>query len=445
MFAKKNKGKFILRIEDTDKSRCIAGGVEAIIEVLNKVGLKYDEGPYIQSTRLDIYKKYAKKLVQKGKAYYCFCSPERLEEIRQKQIAENKPPMYDGNCRKLSQKQVRENLKNNLPYVIRLKVPQKRITVVNDIIRGKVKFENKFIDDQILLKSDGYPTYHLANVVDDHLMRITHVIRGEEWLPSTPKHVLLYKAFGWKMPKFAHLPLLLNPDRTKLSKRQGDVAVEDYLKKGYLPEALINFVALLGFNPSSHQEIYSLDELIKAFDLKKINKTGAIFNLEKLDWLNGEYIRKKTIDELLELCKPFLPKGFSDDYLRKVVQIEKDRLKKLSDITFLTEFFFKETLEYIPELLIWKNTTKENTKEILEKLLSFLESLPEEDFVKDKLEQRIKGFIQQFNFGVGNVLWPMRVALSGRQASPGPFEIAEILGKEKVLKRIKEAIVKLQS
>ncbi len=449
LFARKNKGDFILRIEDTDQTRSVPGGIEAIVEALKKVGLKYDEGPYIQSQRLDIYKEYAEKLIKNGRAYYCFCSPERLEEVRQRQITENKPTMYDGNCRKLGANQVDELLKNKTPYVIRLKVPEEGITAVEDIIRGRVEFENKLIDDQVLLKSDGFPTYHLANVVDDYLMKITHVIRGEEWLPSTPKHILLYQAFGWQPPKFAHLPLLLNPDKSKLSKRQGDVAVEDYIKKGYLPEALLNFVALMGYNPSAEREIYSLKELVKGFDLKKINKTGAVFNVEKLDWLNGVYIRKKTSDELVDLCLPYfkeagaLKNELDKKWLKKIMALEQERLKRLDEIIYLTDFFFKETLDYEPELLVWKKSTKEAAKNILNKLAVFLESISEKDFIRDKLESRIRDFIRENKFAVGDVLWPARVALSGRQASPGPFEIADILGKKRSIERIKTAIGRL--
>ncbi len=466
LFARKNKGDFILRIEDTDQTRSVPGGIEAIIEVLNKVGLKYDEEPYIQSKRLDIYKKYALELVKKGKAYYCFCSTERLEEVRQKQIGEGKLTMYDKKCRDLTEKQRNKETKKRTPYVIRLKVPEKGVTAVDDIIRGEVQFENKLIDDQVLLKSDGYPTYHLANVVDDYLMKITHVIRAEEWLPSTPKHILLYKAFGWKPPKFAHLPLLLNSDKSKLSKRQGDVAVEDYLKKGYLPEALLNFVALMGYNPSAEQEVYSLEELVRGFDLEKINKTGAVFNIEKLDWLNGVYIRKKSLDELVDLCLPYfkesgaliptisppIPRevgeqgeleGVDKNWLKKIVALEQERLKRLDEIIYLTEFFFKDKLNYDPQILIWKKMNREDVKNTLNKLLLFLEKIPEGDFIREKLERLIKDFIRDNKFAAGDMLWPMRAALSGRQASPGPFEIAEILGKEKVLQRIRDAINKL--
>jgi glutamyl-tRNA synthetase len=490
LFAKKNKGNFILRIEDTDKTRYVERGIENIIKTLTSCGLFYDEGPYlanpqlldnyspanskleiskssiwekgkygpyIQSKRLNIYKEYAEELVKKKKAYYCFCSPQRLESLRQEQIAKNKPPMYDGHCRniKITPSKIRKT-----PYVIRLKVPRQGITKFQDIIHGEIIFKNKFIDDQILLKSDGYPTYHLANVVDDHLMKITHVIRGEEWLPSTPKHILLYKAFGWQPPKFAHLPLLLNADHSKLSKRQGDVAVEDYLKKGYLPEALINFVALLGWNPKSDKELYTVEELINEFELNKINKTGTIVNFEKLDWMNGYYIRKKPIDELVRLCLPYLKeaglieKVSSDDkkfiivqtkeeidfeWLKKIIALEQERMKKLSEIPSLTEFFFVNQPVYEPEILKWKKMAGPDILRRLENLIALLKNIPE-PWEAATLEKNIKQLIEKEKLGIGETLWPMRVALSGRQISPPPFDIAAILGKEKTLKRLAFAL-----
>jgi len=357
LFAKKNKGDFILRIEDTDQERLVKGAQENLIKTLNWIGLDYDEGPkvggkfgpYIQSQRLKLYQQYAQELVKRGKAYYCFCSPERLKKLRQNQIDNRIPPMYDKHCLSLKPEEVEEKLKNKGPYVIRLKVPSKGVTEFNDIIRGKVEVDNKTIDDQVLLKSDGYPTYHLAVVVDDYLMKITHIFRGEEWLPSTPKHVLLYQAFGWPLPEFAHLPTILNKDRSKLSKRQGDVADEDYIKKGYLKEALINFIVLLGWHPGQGEteEFFSLKELIKKFDLKQVHKAGAVFDLEKLDWLNGVYIRKMKVKELTKLCLPYLKSEIGNqkleiNYIEKVVALEQERIKKLSDLPKLTAYFFTD-------------------------------------------------------------------------------------------------------
>ncbi|MBU1179649.1 glutamate--tRNA ligase, partial [Patescibacteria group bacterium] len=401
------------------------------------------------------------ELIKNGHAYYCFCASAELEKEREAQKKKKLPTKYSGKCSKLKKSEVNKKLKAGEPFVVRLKVPEKGRTGFSDIVYGKVEVENALIDHQVLLKSDGYPTYHLANVVDDHLMKITHVIRGEEWLPSTPKHILLYKALGWELPEFAHLPLLLNPDKSKLSKRQGDVAVEDYLTKGYLPEALINFVALLGWNPTADREIYTLDELIKYFDLKSVNKGGAILNKEKLYWVNGEYIKKKPVKELAKLCTPYLietklieeankkfkiietGEEINKDWLEKIVALEQERMKRLDEIPQLTEFFFKESLDYGAEELIWKKSNRKETKENLERLLTFLRTLSEKDFIQEKLEKKIKKWIEDNNLKTGEVLWPMRVALSGLRASPSPFEIAEILGKKKATERIQTAIKKL--
>ncbi len=507
LFARKHGGEFILRIEDTDRARAVEGGVENIIRTLEWAGLEYDEGPvfhnppqpsltlregdrsvpplrvrggepppqrgeeglriveqgdygpYVQSARLDLYKKYADELLEKGSAYVCTCSSERLEELRKEQMAKKLPPKYDGQCRGLGIRG--QGLGTS--FVVRLKVPETGITTYDDIVHGKMEFSNALIDDQVLMKSDGYPTYHLANVVDDHLMKITHVIRGEEWLSSTPKHVLLYQAFGWEPPIFAHLPLLLNADHSKLSKRQGDVAVEDYIKKGYLPEALLNFVALLGFNPRADKELYTIEELIDEFDLTKVNKSGGVVNFEKLDWMNGNYIRKKTVSDLTELCIPYLlgagliknAEEISSAWLQKIVWLLQDRLKKLEDIAAEAELFLVEQPNYEPALLIGKKMTKESVLPSLRGLYSFLTSWPGWEQEKrpltaielsqikvliDRFENEVKKWIQDRGVWVGEVLWPMRVALSGKQESPPPFNIALILGKEKTLKRIEYAI-----
>ena len=467
LFAKKNKGKFILRIEDTDLKRRVEGGLENIINTLNNAGLKFDEGPeqggkngpYVQSERLPIYKKYISDLLESGEAYYCFCTAEELQREGEKQRKKKQLTKYSGKCLKLGKKEIKEKLKNDQSHVVRHKIPEKGITEFRDLVYGKIGVKNALIDHQVLLKSDGYPTYHLANVVDDHLMGVTHIIRGEEWLPSTPKHALLYNALGWEIPQFAHLPLLLNPDGTKLSKRQGDVAVEDYFKKGYLPEALINFVALLGWNPKGDQEIYEVQELIKYFDLGSVNKGGAILNKEKLYWINGEYIKKKPLKELTDLCVAQLLNAeliesrggdkykiietgeeINKNWLEKVVSLEQGRMKRIDEIPQLTEFFFIESLDYEAETLVWKKSDKKKTKENLEKLFGFLKDLPEKDFDQEKLELKIKKWIGDEELSTGEVLWPMRVSLSGLRASPSPFEIASVLGKKKTLNRIKNAV-----
>jgi nondiscriminating glutamyl-tRNA synthetase len=403
LFAQKNGGNLLLRIEDTDRKRFVEGSVEGLINVLNWTGINYTEGvyledgkieqkgdcgPYIQSERLALYKDYADQLVKDGKAYYCFCEPERLEKMREDQITSKTAPMYDRYClNNVSAEEVNKNLKSNCPFTIRLKVPENEIIEFNDLIRGKVSIHSKTIDDQVLLKSDGFPTYHLANVIDDHLMGITHVIRAEEWLPSTPKHILLYRAFGWDIPQFAHLPLLLSTDKKKLSKRMGDVAVEDYIKKGYLKEAIINFVTLLGWNPGegSTQEIFSMEELIEKFDLKHVHKGGAVFDLKKLDWLNAQYIKKLSVSELYTKSLEFWEqKDFyqnatmdkkSETYLKKVLSIEQERLENLSLVGESNKFFFTD-IDYDKELLRWKNSTDTELKTSWKNLLAFWRIFP---------------------------------------------------------------------
>ena len=489
LFARHNNGDFILRIEDTDRSRYVEGSIENLVKILNDMGLNYDEGvtldkdgklahkgnfgPYMQSQRLDIYKKYVDELVKNDYAYYCFCSQERLSEMRTEQQAKKQAPMYDGKCRNLSKQEIDELLAKKTPYVIRLKVPKEGVTEFEDVIYGKISVQNKTIDDQVLLKSDGFPTYHMANIVDDHLMEISHVIRAEEWLPSTPKHILLYKALGWKMPIFMHLPLLLNPTGGKLSKRQGDVSVESYLEKGYLKEALLNFVLLLGWNPKTNEEVFSLDEIIKRFEVSGINHTGAVFDVKKLDWLNGMYIRKISIEELTGLCVPHLihagliEKITNDElqmtnecqnfkykitntgeiinfeWLKKVVRLEQERMKMLSEIGEIVKFMFHDKLDYGKELLIWKKATPENTKGNLRIAYEEIEKINDSEFNKENIEKVLRQVMDKKGIKAGEILWPLRASLTGLQASPGPFEIAEALGKKKTLNRIKFALEKI--
>jgi len=459
LFAKKNNGQFFLRIEDTDQDRYKEGSVESILEGLKWAGLKYDNEIIYQSKRTEVYQKYAAELIEKGHAYYCFCTPEDLEKMRTEQSADGQTATrYDRRCLKLSKEAVAEKLKSQIPHVIRLNVgaihelPLQQndgIISFNDLVRGKIEFNLKDIDDQVLLKSDGFPTYHLANVVDDHEMEITHVIRAEEWLPSTPKHIILYNMFGWQIPKFAHLSMILAPDKSKLSKRHGATSVLEFKNLGYLPEAVVNYIALLGWNPGTEQEIFSLKELKQAFDLEKVNKAGAIFDIEKLNWLNGYYIRQKNLDELTELCLPYLntentknkkTQKTQSEYLKKVVALEQERLKKISDIGERTKYFFQRP-EFDPKMLIWRKSTLADAKKKLQFLVTELQKVPSENWTRSALEQFIKGLIEAEKFDTGAVLWPMRVALSGQEKSPSPFEIAEVLGKEEGLDRIKIAII----
>ena len=438
-----------MRVEDTDRTRYVEGAVENLLRTMEWVGITFDEGPmqggdygpYTQSERTTLYRKYSDELIAKVKAYPCFCTAERLDEVRKKMQAQGLPPMYDRHCRNLTADEVKAQMDAGIPHVVRLRVPLGETITFNDLVRGDVSFESKTIDDQVLLRSDGYPTYHLANVVDDYSMKITHVIRGEEWLSSTPKHVLLYRAFGWEdaMPKFAHLPLLLNPDRSKLSKRQGDVAVEDFRDKGYLPDALINFVALLGWNPSATEEIYSMEDLIRQFDLEKVNKAGAIFGKEKLDWMNAEYIRKKTPDELLTLIKPLAKtRGYevSDEYLKRVIHLMQDRAHVTVDFVDFASYFFKS-----PETFDEKSKAKNWTSEAKERLTDLLAQFKSSaDWSHESIEAIVRSYAESKSISAGKLIHPLRLAVSGVGMGPGLFEMLEVIGKDEVLKRIEYAL-----
>jgi len=452
LFAKKNQGQFILRIEDTDRERYLPEAASIITATLKKFGINYDEGPdcpgpngpYIQSERKDIYHKQIQNLIDNNKAYYCFCDNKRLEEVRQQQINQSLPTKYDGNCRHLTKEVVADNLKNNKPYVIRLKV-EKGNTSFNDLIRGKITVNNDTIDDQILLKSDGYPTYHLANVVDDHLMKITHVIRGEEWVPSTPKHILLYQAFNWEIPIFAHLPLLLNKDKSKLSKRQGDVAADDYLSKGYLPEAILNFIALLGWNPGDDKEFFTLTELITEFNLEKVQKSGAVMNLEKLNWFNSHYIANQPTEVLIDKFKPFMVN--KDFYkpnlypLNKIIDLFKSRANNLEELSIKSGFLY-ELPDYQSDLLIPK---KSDQKRVLEILLYFKELIDNysDNWLAEKLKKYLDDKREIKGYNRAESFWPLRVAITGQEFSPDVFACMEILEKKESLYRINKAIEKI--
>ncbi|MFH1292123.1 MAG: glutamate--tRNA ligase [bacterium] len=460
LFAKNQNGKFLLRVEDTDRERYVEGGVENMLYSLAWAGIEPDEGviledyniaqtgengPYIQSERLDIYKKYLDQLLDQGHAYHCFCTKERLDELREYQQVNKMAPGYDGHCREIPLEEAKKRVEAGEEYIVRMKMPKDGVTVIKDIVRGEIEFKNQLVDDQVLLKADGFPTYHLAVIIDDHLMEVTHIIRGEEWLPSTPKHIQLYKMFGWDLPQYAHLSLLVNEKKQKLSKRHGHVSVRDYIDAGYLPEAMVNFIAFLGWNPGDEREIFSLEQLIKEFDFNKVSKAPAVFNLDKLDWYNQQYIRSMDLDDLVEACKPFLVNagldiGHTDIDLEQVVALEKERMNKLSDLPEAVGFIFAGKLEYDSELLIWKKSDKQTTKKNLEILKDYLSTFSVQDWDKEKLEQGIVEWVKTNELTNGEVLWPMRVALSGRKNSPGPFEIAGVLGKEKVLQRIEEAI-----
>ncbi len=463
LMAKKNKGSFLLRVEDTDQDRRVEGAMEKMLESLRWVGIEPDEGvlldkdgkvqqkgehgPYIQSERLKIYQEHVLGLLSKGKVYHCFCTENRLKELREEQQKNKQAPKYDGFCRNLSKEEKDEKIKNGKDYVIRLKVPKNETIEFKDEVFGKIKIDSNTIDDQVLLKSDGFPTYHLAVVVDDHLMDITHITRGEDWLPSTPKHVLLYQAFGWEIPTIIHLPNVLGQNGKKLSKREGDVGVEDFRRKGYLPEALINFLALLGWNPKTEQEHFSLNELVKKFDVNGLHKAGAVFDYKKLDWMNSHYIKQKDDAALFGLCRPYLKKyleenkfSAADELLQKIVTIEKERIKKLSEIIDDINYYFTEP-KYEKEMLWWKKMTDEELEKSLKQSLEVLKKLKEKDYTIEKLQEKL---FEAAGDKKGELLWPLRVALTGEEKSPSPFEVAWILGKEKATKRVKNALKLVQ-
>lgn len=454
LFARKTGGKMILRIEDTDRTRFVEDAAQKLIEVLKWSGVEHDEGPdnegeygpYVQSERLDIYNKYAQELINKDKAYYAFDTPERLAELREQQYKDKLQPIYDKAALSLSKEEVKTKLANGEPHVIRMNVPPGETVVINDLVRGRIEMNTDIVDDQILIKSDGYPTYHLANVVDDHLMKITHVIRGEEWVSSTPKHVLLYQFLGWEVPEFAHLPLLLNPDKTKLSKRQGDVAVEDYRAKEYLPEALINFVAFLGWSPGKDKEVYSMDELIDRFDLNNVVKAGAVFDLQRLHWLNEQHLRMKPVEELLPLVKAELEKSnyanqnISDDHLKKIILAMLERVSFTSDFINKCTYFFEVPGEYDESIIQkkWKEETPNHLKKLIENF-SELNNPGKEDY-----ERVLKATAEELEIGAGKLIPNVRLAVSGQGTGPGFYDLLEILGKEEVIERINTAINKIK-
>lgn len=451
LYARHHDGVNILRIEDTDRTRYVEGAVENLLRTMEWAGITFDEGPtqggqfgpYVQSENTADYSERGKQLWAMEKAYPCFCTSERLDEVRKSQQASGKPPMYDRFCRNIVPADAQARIDAGEKYVVRLRVPINETVTFNDEIRGEISFDSNTIDDQVLMKSDGYPTYHLANIVDDHRMQITHVIRGEEWLSSTPKHVLLYRAFGWDAPKFAHLPLLLNPDKSKLSKRQGDVAVEDFKDKGYLPDALINFVSLLGFNPSATEEIFSMEDLIRTFELTKVNKGGAVFNREKLDWMNSEYIRRRTPEELATLIRPLiLARGYSctDEYIVAVAKLMQERARSINDFVDFASYFFIPPTEFEEKYKLkhWTPQAKEYLREILPQLSALTE------WTHDSIDAAVRAFAESHTIGAGKLIHPLRLAVTGRGMGPGLFELLAVIGKEECIARIESAIATLE-
>lgn len=452
LIAKHEGGDFILRIEDTDQERYVEGAVEVIFKTLKDTGLIHDEGPdvggdfgpYVQSERKDIYKKYALELVKKKEAYYCFCTKERLDMLRDNAEAQKKPFKYDKHCCGLSADEVEENLRKGLPYVIRQNNPTEGVTKFEDVIYGTISVENEELEDMVLLKSDGLPTYNFANVVDDHLMEITHVVRGSEYLSSSPKYNRLYEAFGWNVPVYVHCPPIMKDAQHKLSKRTGDASFEDLLEKGYLKEAIMNYIALLGWNPGTTQEIFSLEELVEIFNYKNINKSPAIFDSEKLRWMNGEYLKKMSLEEFHALALPYILKDIKEKPLNtmKIAEILHNRVEVLSEIEGQLDFFYALP-EYSTELYTHKKMKTDSTVALssLETILPVLESIPEDEWTLENLHEIVLNKVKELGLKNGQMLWPIRTALSGKQFTPGgAFEAADILGKEESLVRIRIGI-----
>ena len=456
LIAKHEDGDFILRIEDTDQERLVEGAVDIIYNTLKVTGLTHDEGPdiggpvgpYIQSERKDIYIEYAKKLIEKGEAYYCFCTKERLDAMREEAESAKQTPKYDKHCSHLSKEEIEENLAKGIPYVIRQNNPTEGKTTFTDVIYGEISVDNSELEDMILIKSDGLPTYNFANVVDDHLMGITHVVRGNEYLSSSPKYNRLYEAFGWDVPVYVHCPPIMKDQHNKLSKRNGDASFGDLLEKGYLKEAVLNYIALLGWNDGSNEEIFTLEELIKKFDYKDISKSPAIFDNAKLKWMNGEYIRKLSLDEFHELAmeqyKKVLHKDFDFKFISELVHT---RCEVLNDIPDLIDFL-EELPEYSTDLYVHKKmkSTVETSLDNLEKALPVLESIDEEHWTMDNIHDKIFELIKSLEIRNGQMLWPLRTALSGKPSTPGgAFEIAILIRREESLKRVKKGIELLQA
>ena len=455
LIAKHEGGDFVLRIEDTDQERYMEGAVDIIYRTLKATGLIHDEGPdkdggvgpYVQSKRQEqgIYLEYAKKLIEKGEAYYCFCTPERLESIKQN-LDGKEISIYDKHCLGLSKEEVQANLDAGIPYVIRQNNPRTGTTTFDDEIYGEITVDNAELDDMILIKSDGYPTYNFANVVDDHLMGITHVVRGNEYLSSSPKYNRLYEAFGWDVPVYVHCPLITNENHEKLSKRSGHSSYEDLVEQGFLTEAIVNFVALLGWSPEDNQEIFSLEELIKVFDYHHMSKSPAVFDITKLRWMNSEYIKAMDFDEFYKIAEPFIDKTITRPIDKvKIANMVKTRIEVFPDIPGHIDFF-----DAVPEydISMYKHkkmkTTPESSLSVLKELLPVIES--HDDYTNDSLYQMLVSFAKEHEYKNGYVLWPIRTALSGKQMTPGgATELMELLGKEESIVRINDAIKKLES
>jgi glutamyl-tRNA synthetase len=459
LMARQTDGKFLLRIEDTDKVREVEGATDLILKGLEWAGIAPDEGvmmkddiitetgahgPYKQSERLPLYREHVDKLIADGHAYHCFCTSERLELMRTEQQAKKLPPMYDRKCLKLKPEEIQQKLEAGEKHVIRMYVPHSETISFDDDVRGNVSFKGHTVDDQVLMKGDGFPTYHLAHVVDDHLMDIDLVIRGEEWLSSLPKHLLLFKYFGWTPPRYAHVPLLLNKDKSKLSKRQNSVSVEEYIEKGYLPEAMLNFLAMLGWNSGTTQELYTLDDLIREFSIERVQKSGAIFDLEKLDWLQGQWMRKLTLDEFVKRIMPLVeavyPQATGDAHFNKKAALIQERITFFREAPDMLGFFY--AAPPVNKELMASKKQKIEEKDLpmlLGALEEILSAIPESEWHAERMLADVKAALEPKGLKLGQLLWPLRALLTGREYSPGAVEVAEVLGKEETMKRLEAA------
>ncbi|RGZ01865.1 glutamate--tRNA ligase [Clostridium sp. AM58-1XD] len=454
LIAKHEGGDFLLRIEDTDQERYVEGAVEIIYRTLEKTGLIHDEGPdkdggvgpYVQSERQasGIYLEYAKKLIERGEAYYCFCTQERLESLKQTVNGEE-IMTYDKHCLSLSKEEIEANLKAGIPYVIRQNNPTEGTTTFHDEIYGDITVDNSELDDMVLIKSDGYPTYNFANVVDDHLMGITHVVRGNEYLSSSPKYNRLYEAFGWDVPVYVHCPLITNEEHKKLSKRSGHSSYEDLIDQGFLSEAVVNYVALLGWSPEDNREIFTLEEMVREFDYHRMSKSPAVFDMTKLKWMNGEYMKAMDSDQFYEMAEPYLKKVITKNLdLKKIASMVKTRIEVFPDIAEHIDFF-QELPEYDVAMYTHKKmkTNGETSLATLKEVLPILEA--QEDFGNDALYEALSGYVADKGIKTGFVMWPIRTAVSGKQMTPaGATEIMEVLGKEESLRRIRKGIDMLE-
>jgi glutamyl-tRNA synthetase len=437
---------FILRIEDTDIARKVEGAVDIILDSLRWLGLDWDEGPYFQSQRLAVYRETAQRLIDEDHAYLCYCSPERLETMRQEQMKRKQPPKYDRSCRDLTQQERSQLQAEGILPVVRFKTPLEGETVFHDLIYGRVTFKHDTLDDFILLKSDGYPTYHLANIVDDHSMAISHVLRAEEWISSTPRHVLLYQALNWQAPQFAHLPMILGPDRAKLSKRHGTSNIGEYQERGYLPEAMINFLALLGWSLDDRTELLSREELIRHFSLERVGKTAAIFNKDKLEWMNGVYLRKLSLEEFVRRATPFLDRDLpdsverplDDSYVGQVLSLIQERAKTLAEVPQLADFFFLDELQYDTGLFLKAKLDAASAGRALTTASQGLEKVAAWD--TSRLEAVLRSLTTELNLRTGEFFGLLRIAITGRTAAPPLFQTMAVLGREKCLKRLRMAL-----